>query len=67
MVAVPSADVEGRVLNKNHVDANEANRTSTVTFTVVTRWWDHGVDLRFTQVSTMTASSIKIRVTVVDT
>ncbi|GLB34585.1 hypothetical protein LshimejAT787_0201500 [Lyophyllum shimeji] len=69
LVGAASADVEGHglLLNKYHVETNEAGKKSTVTFTFVTRLvGTHDVDLRFAQASTMTASSKRIQVTVVE-
>jgi len=68
-IAAARADVEGHglLLSKVHIDGNEANKTSTVSFTFVTRAvGTHDVDLRFKHSPTMTTSNKSIHVTVVD-
>jgi len=68
LITAASAEVVGNGLlfSKCRIDANETDKTSTVTFTFLTKeFGTHDVDLRFEQALTMNTNAKKIQVTVV--
>ncbi|KAF9533764.1 hypothetical protein CPB83DRAFT_879715 [Crepidotus variabilis] len=69
LVAAARADVEGHglLLSKYTVSGDKDAKTSTVTFTFVTRAvGTHNVDFRFEEALTMNTSTKRIQITVID-